>query len=403
MVKTVYAGNCEKSDRSDCRIALSLKKSGGITIRLKSKVALLYGNAIRALCTEVLAHFNIENAEVAVEDTGATDYVIAARLEACVKQLSKTDKVFLPNILPQNGTGTKKDRLRRSRLYLPGNTPKLALNAGLHSGDGIILDLEDSVAPDRKDEARILVRNTLRAVDFYGAERMVRINQGERGLLDLDAVVPQHANVILLPKCESAEQVNTIDERIQSLRQAHNIEHDVWIMPIIESALGVMRAFEIAGSNPHVIALAVGLEDYTADIGVPRTPEGKESFFARAMVVNAAKAHHIQAIDSVFSDVADMEALRNNVLASKALGFDGMGCIHPRQIKIIHEAFKPTAEELEKAQSIVDAFEAAEKKGLGVVAVGSKMIDPPVVKRALRIVALANNSANTNISGEKHS
>ncbi len=163
-------------------------------------------------------------------------------------------------------------------------------------------------------------------------------------------------------------------------------------MPIIESAMGVMRAFEIAGASPNVIALAVGLEDYTADIGTPRTAEGKESFFARSMVVNAAKARGIQAIDSVFSDISDMEALRNNVLASKSLGFDGMGCIHPRQIKIIHEAFAPAPEEIENAQKIVDSFYLAEEKGLGVVAVGSKMIDPPVVKRALRIAELAKNS-----------
>ncbi|MDD3716906.1 MAG: aldolase/citrate lyase family protein [Candidatus Marinimicrobia bacterium] len=392
-MKTVYAGNCEKTDRSDCSIALTLKESGGIQISLNSKVAVLYGALIRQSCESVLTFFGIDHAELQIDDSGAADYVITARLEACIKQLKKTDRSRLPELLPQNTAGTARDRLRRSRLYLPGNTPKLAINAGLHSGDGIILDLEDSVAPARKDEARILVRNTLRAVNFYGAERMVRINQGERGLMDLDAVVPQHVNVILLPKCESAEQVRVVDSHIQQLRKEHHIEHETWIMPIIESAVGVLRAFEIAGASPNVIALAVGLEDYTADIGAPRTPGGTESFFARSMIVNAAKACGIQAIDSVFSDISDMEALRENVLASKALGFDGMGCIHPRQIRVIHEAFAPTAEELEKAQKIVEAFHMAEEKGLGVVAVGSKMIDPPVVKRALRIVELAKNTA----------
>jgi citrate lyase subunit beta/citryl-CoA lyase len=111
------------------------------------------------------------------------------------------------------------------------------------------------------------------------------------------------------------------------------------------------------------------------------------------MLVNAAKAAGIQAIDSVFSDVSDMDALKENVLASKALGFDGMGCIHPRQIKVIHEAFAPSEEEIEKARKIVEAFKEAEAKGLGVVAVGSKMIDPPVVKRALRIMELAGEKA----------
>ncbi len=388
-VKTAYAGQHERTDRSDCRIALSLKKSGSLDITVNSKVKLLFEKAIRKTLTDGLNAFSIEHADVMIDDNGAPDYVIMARLEACIKQLADTELLFLPEQLRQNTTGTSKDRMRRSRLYLPGNTPKLALNAGLHGGDGIILDLEDSVAPNRKDEARILVRNTLRAVDFYGEERMVRINQGERGLKDLDAVIPQHANVILLPKCETPEQLIAVDERIQSLRKVHKIENDVWIMPIIESARGVIRAYDIASASSNVIALAVGLEDYTADIGAPRTSEGKETFYARSVVVNAAKACGLQAIDSVFSDISDMDALYENVRASKALGFDGMGCIHPRQIKVIHDAFAPTEKEIEKARKIVNAFKEAEKKGLGVVAVGSKMIDPPVVKRALRVMELA--------------
>ena len=388
-MKTAFAGQHERADRSDCMVTLTLTKSGGLDVTVNSKVKLLFEKAIRETIVKVLHAFSIEHAKVIIDDNGAPDYVITARLEACIKQLKDTDNEYLPDMLEQNTVGTKKDRMRRTRLYLPGNTPKLALNAGLHSGDGIILDLEDSVAPDRKDEARILVRNSLRAVDFYGGERMVRINQGERGLKDLDAVIPHHANLILLPKCETPEQLIKVDKRIQDLRAEHKIEHEVWIMPIIESALGVIKAYEIATASPNVVALAIGLEDYTADIGVPRTAEGKESLFARSMLVNAAKAAGIQAIDSVFSDVSDMDALRENVLASKALGFDGMGCIHPRQIKVIHEAFAPSEKDIEKASKIVDAFKEAEAKGLGVVAVGSKMIDPPVVKRALRIMELA--------------
>ena len=389
-MKTAYAGQHERADRSDCQIALSLKSSGGLDITVNSKVKLLFEKSIRKTLTEGLNVFSIEHANVTIDDNGAPDYVIMARLEACIKQLADTELSFLPEQLKQNMIGTCKDRMRRSRLYLPGNTPKLALNAGLHSGDGIILDLEDSVAPNRKDEARLLVRNSLRAVDFYGAERMVRINQGERGLRDLDAVIPQYVNVILLPKCETPQQLIAVDERIQSLRKKYKIENDVWIMPIIESALGVLNAFQIASASKNVVGLAIGLEDYTADIGAPRTQVGKETFFARSMVVNAAKACGLQAIDSVFSDISDMNALHENVIASKALGFDGMGCIHPRQIKVIHDAFAPTEKEIEKARKIVEAFNEATEKGLGVVAVGSKMIDPPVVKRALRVMELAD-------------
>jgi len=336
--------------------------------------------------------YGIEHARIEIEDHGAPEYVIAARMETCVRQIMTTDKEWLPEILPQNIGETDKDRFRRSRLYLPGNTPKLALNAGLHSGDGIILDLEDSVAPARKDEARILVRNTLRAVNFYGAERMVRINQSPRGLDDLDMLIPHHVQVILLPKCESADQVQKIEKRINSIREKNHIKAKTWIMPIIESARGVLKSLEIAESSELVIALAIGLEDYTADLGTARTTRGNESLFARNMLVNAARAAQIQAIDSVYSDVSDMAGLRKTVLESKSLGFDGMGCVHPRQIKIIHEVFAPEAEELEKARKIVKAFHDAEEQGLGVVSLGSKMIDPPVVKRALKITALAEMS-----------
>ena len=162
-------------------------------------------------------------------------------------------------------------------------------------------------------------------------------------------------------------------------------------MPIIESSLGCFNAYEIASASPNIIALTIGLEDYTADIGAQRTKEGKESFWARSIIVNAARAAGVQPIDTVFSDVADMEGLRESVLEAKGLGFEGKGCIHPRQIPVIHETFSPTPEELEKAKKIVTAFKEAEEKGLGVVSLGSKMIDPPVVKRAQKIVDQAQN------------
>jgi len=263
------------------------------------------------------------------------------------------------------------------------------INAGIHTPDGIILDLEDAVAPDKKDEARFLVRNALRAVDFYGCERMVRINQGERGLTDLEYIIPQHVNLVLIPKCEKPEQIIAVNQKIDELKKKYKLTAPVWLMPIIESALGVINAYAIASCAGNITSMAIGLEDYTADLGTRRTAEGTESFLARSMVVNAARAAGIQPIDSVFSDVGDMEGLKENVLRSKALGFDGMGCIHPRQIRVIHEYFAPAEGEIEKAKKIVFAFHDAEARGLGVVSLGTKMIDPPVVKRALNTINVA--------------
>ena len=277
--------------------------------------------------------------------------------------------------------------MRRSRLYLPGNEPKFTINAGLHRPDGVILDLEDSVHPDQKDAARLLVRNALRCVDFGGAERMVRINQLPLGLEDLDAIIPEAPEMILIPKVETAEQILEVAERIRTVREAHGVTSRVWLMPILESALGVENAFSIATAGDTVAALTIGLEDYTADLGVVKTAEGAETHWARTRLVNAARAARIQAIDSVYGDVADEEGLLAWGRRARAMGFEGMGCIHPRQIRIIHRAFAPTEVELEKALKIVAAFREAEEKGLGVVSLGTKMIDRPVVLRAQKLVA----------------
>ncbi len=398
-ITTSSAGKRGESVRSDCYFEIELKNSGGIKIDLKSKVDTMYGESIRQLITNMSKYFAIKDAKILCEDSGALPFVLAARFELAVKRLiPENKKEYLLPFNEKNLYSTKKDQLRRSRLYLPGNEPKFFINAGLHSPDGIILDLEDSVAPSEKDAAQLLVRNALRSVDFYGAERMVRINQLPKGLDDLKYIIPHNVNVILVPKCEAAEQIHQLEKEVEKLKKQHKVENHIYFMPIIESALGVIKAYEIASASKNNCALAIGLEDYTADIGTQRTNEGRESIFARQMLVNAAKAAGIQAIDTVFSDVSDMEALRQSVIEAKSLGFEGKGCIHPRQIPVVHEAFAPTAEEIEKAKKIVLAFEEAEKKGLGVVSLGSKMIDPPVVKRSLRTIdiAILNNLLDKN-------
>lgn len=383
------AGNYGEKIRSDCRITIELKNGGGLQIEIKSKVKSLFGHTLMKQLEELCDFFGIEHAIILLEDSGAIPPVIAARFEAAYKRIMSTDKEYLPEMLHTNMYATPKDALRLSRLYLPGNTPSLMLNAGIHKPNGIILDLEDAVAPDKKHEARFMVRNVLRAIDFYGAERMVRINQIPKGIEDLDYIAPHNVNLILVPKCESADQIHQVNKRIEELRQQHGFTFTIWLMPIIESALGVIRAYEIATAADNICSMAIGLEDFTADMGVKRTNEGNESFLARTQLVLACKAARIQPIDSVFSDIDDMDALRDNVMTSKSLGFEGMGCIHPRQIPVIHENFAPGEKEIEKACKIVLAYEDAESKGLGVVALGSKMIDPPVVKRAFRTIHLA--------------
>jgi len=195
--------------------------------------------------------------------------------------------------------------------------------------------------------------------------------------------------LILIPKTETPEQVLEVARKIGEIKRHHAILDPIWLMPILESALGIENAFGIAKADESVVAITIGLEDYTADLGVVKTAEGAESLYARSRLVNAAKAAGVQAIDSVFADVADIEGLRAWGLRSRAMGFEGMGCIHPGQIPVIHEAFAPTQAEIERALKIVAAFEEAKSRGLGVVSLGSKMIDPPVVSRALKLVERA--------------
>ncbi len=384
------AGNKGEKVRSDCWVGIKLTSENGIKIELKSKVNVLYGNSIIELVNNMMAFFEISNAEIEIEDSGAIPFVIMARVESAVRKLGlDKEKKYLKE-MKHTIISSSRNRLRRSRLYLPGDQPKLFLNAAIHNADGLILDLEDSVHPSKKDDARILVRNALSTIDFMGSEKMVRINQLPLGYKDLEEVLPQKVDLILIPKVEKPEQIHEIDEKVDEIFSSMDSEKtgDVFFMPIIESALGTINAYSIAKASKRNVALAIGLEDYTADIGTQRTNEGKESFFARSMVVNAAKAAEIQAIDTVFSDVNDMDGLRESSIEAKSLGFDGKGCIHPRQISVVNNAFIPDEKEIEKAKKIVVAFEKAEKSGLGVVSLESKMIDPPVVKRALRTIEI---------------
>src|SRR5579863_388736 len=383
------AGHHGKDVRSDLHVAIEPRDSGGLEITLESRVGLYYGSSILSQTRQTLESFGVKHARISIHDEGALPFVISARIEAAVKRAGSGDE---RKVLPEKvalPAPSLRDRLRRSRLYLPGSEPKYFINAGLHGPDAIILDLEDSVHHGEKDAARILVRNTLRAVDFGGCERMVRINQLPLGLQDLTEVIPEEPDLILIPKVERPEQVSQVDRMIDELKSRDRIDRPIWLMPIVESALGIENAFAIATVTPNIAALTIGLEDYTADLGVAKTLEGRESLYARTRLVNAAKAAGIQAIDSVFGDVGDLAGLRQWGENSRALGFEGMGCIHPSQIPVIHEAFAPSQVEIEKALKIVAAFKEAQQRGLGVVSLGSKMIDPPVVERARKLVARA--------------
>jgi citrate lyase subunit beta/citryl-CoA lyase len=259
------------------------------------------------------------------------------------------------------------------------------ISGGLYGADGIILDLEDSVPPAEKDAARILVRNALVGLDWGGSERMVRVNQGALGEEDMAAIAAHNPHVVLQPKVEEPDAVARAAEILADLADGD----PAFLMPILESPLGIHRAFEIAAADPGVVALTLGLEDLSAELGAPRTDEGWESFLARQTVVMAARAAGVQPIASVFSDIENEEGLAAYVRRERGLGFDGVGCIHPRQIPVVHREMTPTETEVERAVRVVRAAREAEARGLGAVALGSKMVDPPVVLQAHKTVELA--------------
>ncbi len=382
MTEVVSVGRDAKED-----LRVELKRSPGeqLSLSLESTVATLFGDQIQATVMDTARELRLSEIQITVRDRGALDWVIQARVEAAARALDpELATQALPAMHPKNSYSVERDRMRRSRLYLPGNAPDLMIGAGLFKADGVILDLEDAVSPPHKPAARVLVRNALRAVDFGGAERMVRINQIPAGLEDLPDLVQHNVHTILVPKAESAEQLHAVVERISQL-----CDHTIFLMPILESALGVERAFEIASAHESVVALAFGAEDFTKDIGAARTDEGTESFTARSRLVLAARAAGVQPIDTVYSDVANEVGLLASTRQAIALGFDGKGCIHPRQIRVIHQAFRPADRDVLYALKVKQALEQAEVRGDGVVSIGSKMIDPPVVGRALRVLRLA--------------
>ena len=370
--------------RSDLNVSYE-PTADALTFDVVSKVDYLYGEAIENAVRRVANAFALKTGRLTVNDAGALEWVILARVECCLRRAGLDGPPVLPEPAPGAGAPHSRDRLRRSRLYIPGNQPKLMISGGLYGADGIILDLEDSVPPAEKDAARLLVRNALVALDWGVSERMVRVNQGAVGEEDLAAIAAHNPHTVLLPKVEDASQVGRAAEILRGLVG----ENAAFLMPILESPGGIDRAFDIAAADTSVVALTLGLEDLSAELAAPRTQEGWESFLARQTTVYAARAAGVQPIASVFSNIEDEDALAAYVRRERGLGFDGIGCIHPRQIPVVHREMTPSEAEAERAVRVVRAAREAEERGLGAVAVGSKMVDPPVVQQAFRTVGLA--------------
>ncbi len=277
-------------------------------------------------------------------------------------------------------------------LYIPGNNPAMLQQGGIYGADSLLLDLEDSVALNQKDAARILVRNMLQSINFYDSEVCVRVNHIDTpfGLEDLEQIVPLQPDAIRFPKMETVEELGKLIQIIEAIEDKHGLPHNkMTIHAMIETALGVQNVFEIAKFSKRVDAITIGGQDLTADMNIKSTKDGSGIDFARKMIVMAAKANKIDVIDTVFVDVNDEEGLRIETEYAKQIGFTGKAVINPRQIDIIHEVYMPTEEEIRKAYRIIKEFKKNKQAGIGVFAIDGKMIDAPVMTRAAQVLELA--------------
>lgn len=282
--------------------------------------------------------------------------------------------------------------MRRSMLFLPGNTPNIIVNAEILGADAVILDLEDAVAPAEKDAARILVRSAIGRMGFGKREVIVRINGTDTAYWkkDLEAVIPTRPNLIMPPKTGCAEDVRTVDAYITELERKHGIPAgSVRLIPLIETALGVENAFEIAKASPRVAAIFLGGEDLTADLHCKRTKEGNEINYARCRMVSAARAAGVDVYDTPFTDVNDDEGIWTDAEYAKSLGFTGKSAISPRHVGAINTVFSPSQKDIDYAYEVMEAIRIGKEQGKGAVALRGKMIDAPIVARAQQTIAMA--------------
>lgn len=283
------------------------------------------------------------------------------------------------------------ERLRRTMMFVPGANAAMLRDAPLYGADSIMFDLEDAVSLKEKDSARTLVHFALKTFDYSNVETVVRINSLEAGgAQDVEAMVLAGVEVIRLPKTETAQDILDVDAVITSVEKDNQIPVGTTkMMAAIESAEGVLNAREIAKASERLIGIALGAEDYVTNMKTKRYPDGQELSFARNMILHAARAAGIAAIDTVYSDVDNVEGFQNEVQQIKQLGFDGKSVINPRQIPLVNAIYTPTDKEIQNAKEVIWGIREAEAKGSGVISVNGKMVDKPIVERAHRVIALA--------------
>jgi len=278
-------------------------------------------------------------------------------------------------------------------LFVPGSNAGALSTAFIYKPDTIMFDLEDAVAPSEKDSARLMVFQALRHPAYAEFETVVRINELDTdfGMKDLEAAIRGGAHIVRLPKTENADQIRELEGHAARIEKACGRPvGDTKIMAAIESASGVVNSVSIATASPRMVAIAIAGFDYLVDMHAKRSNGSQpELFYARAAILNAARAARICAYDVVYGNVDDDEGFLREVAIAKGLGFDGKSLIHPKQVDLLHRAYAPTPDEVDHAKRVLAAAESAHRKGLGVVSLDGKMVDPPVIDEAQMVLARA--------------
>lgn len=367
--------------KSDCMVKAEAGGSG-VSFKVKSKNLELAGPGLNALLADELGQWELPGGlTLELEEFGALDWVIRARVEEAVRAVIPDARRKLQKLLR---SPLPRDLLCRTRLYVPGNNPRLLQAVEISGADLLIMDLEDSVPEAQKAGARIMVRRLLEVLKFNGV--FVRINALEAGgTADVAELIPAGVQGIALPKAEDPAQLKALSKELDAAENALGLtKGSTVIMPIIESARGVENATAIAGADKRVLILAFGAEDYSRDVHC--TKDWDSLLYARSRVVTAARAAGVFASDTVYGAVEDLTGMEAETRKSKALGFDGKGIINPRQIEVVHSVYMPTQKELEEAQAVIAAADEAEAAGKGAVSLNGRMVDLPVVLRARHLM-----------------
>ena len=286
-------------------------------------------------------------------------------------------------------------RLRRSMMFLNCQKPALIKDPYIYKPDSIMLDLEDAVAEREKDAARYSLFHALREIDYRGVERVVRINGLDTDLWreDIRCAVAGGCDSVRIPKTETAEDVRRVEAAIAAAEQEFGVEPGrTLIMAALESARGVMNAFEVCQSSPRLFGIALSGGDYTKDLQTTISGTGVELMGARQHMIIAARAAGVQCFDTVYTNLDDMNGFRKDVETIHAMGFDGKSIINPRQIPIVHDVYTPRQKDIIFAEKVVREIESKQAQGIGVFTVDGKMIDIAFYAGAKRTLALARAS-----------